>query len=84
MSQKTPQKLVIQLSEEATAKYLAYASAITEAEVNADCEPSGCNIGIAIGPVHYGCNAYVVTGGEHIEFGAADVKLVDVKLVDVE
>ena len=78
MSQKTPQKLVIQLSEKATAKYLAYASAKTETEVNADCEPSGCTISIAIAPVPYGSDASAVLGGEYIEFGEVEIELVDV------
>jgi hypothetical protein len=73
-----PQKLIIELTEEATQKYLAFASAKTEAEVNADCEPSGCTISVDIGPEPFGSSAYANSGSEHIEFGEAKVKLVEV------
>jgi hypothetical protein len=73
-----PQKLVIELTGEATQKYLAYASARTEAEVNADCEPSGCSISVEIGPEPDESRAYFNSGSEYIEFGDAKVTLVEV------
>lgn len=56
------QRLQITLSEEATAKYLEIASGRAEAEVNADCEPSGASIRVDISHifsmvmVEYGSN----------------------------
>jgi hypothetical protein len=72
-------KLTIQLSQEATEKYLAYASKRVEAEVNADCEPSGVSIQLEIGPAHYGSIAYLKTGNEYIELGEAEVEIIEVK-----
>lgn len=71
------QKLAIHLTEEATAEYLAYASARTEAEVNAGCEPSGSTISIAIGPRPFGCIAYAESGSDYIELGEVKIELVD-------
>jgi len=73
-----PKKLVIQLSQEATEKYLAYASARVEAEVNADCEPCGSTIQVEIGPAHYGSIAYAKSGGDYTELGEAEVDIVEV------
>jgi hypothetical protein len=72
------QKLIIELSQEATVKYLAYAREITEAEVNNDCEPSGCTIrvDIALGP--FDSCVYAQQTGEFIEFGEAKINLIDV------
>lgn len=42
------QRLQITLSDEATAKYLAIASGKTEAEIDADCEPSGASVRVDI------------------------------------
>jgi hypothetical protein len=71
------QKLVIHLTEETTAEYLAYASDRTEAEVNAGCEPSGSTISIAIGPGSFGCIAYAESGRNHIDLGEVKIELVD-------
>jgi hypothetical protein len=69
------QRLQITLSEEATAKYLEIASGRAEAEVNADCEPSGASIRVDISHifsmvmVEYGSNNWV-------DVGEADVDLI--------
>ncbi len=47
-------KLVITLDESATIKYLELSRNLTEAEVNADCEPSSRRLIIDIAPEHYG------------------------------
>lgn len=48
------QKLVITLDASTTAKYLKLSRKLTEAEVNADCEPSSRRLIIDIAPAHYG------------------------------
>ncbi|MBE9549444.1 MAG: hypothetical protein IMF09_08585 [Proteobacteria bacterium] len=69
------ERLQITLTEDATRKYLEWAGAKSEAEVNADCEPSGCSIIIEIsGP--YGCGALANDGDNLLEFGDADVELI--------
>ena len=68
-----PQQLQITLSEDATKKYLEIAAAKTEAEVNADCEPSGPLLQIDISPfwdqvfVEQGSNNFVNVGDAHVE-----------------
>ena len=71
-----PQKLIIELTEEATEKYLAYAQGRTEAEVNEGCEPSGSTISVQIDS--YGSIVYAEKNGRLIEFGEAEVDLVEV------
>jgi len=66
-------KLVITLDEAATAKYLELAVKKTEAEVNADCEPSGCRLIINIAPGHY---------DSCVSFGNTGIGLVSVDFVD--
>ncbi|MGB1261336.1 MAG: hypothetical protein ACPG52_00380 [Cognaticolwellia sp.] len=70
------QKLVIELSEEATAKYLFYAGRKTGGEVNADCEPSGSTIAIEIAPSPYDCSVYMMENS--IAIGEANVELITV------
>ena len=50
------EKLAIRFSEEQTAMYLRLAAEKTEAEVQADCEPSGSTITIDVSP--FGAEAY--------------------------
>ena len=68
-------KLQITLDEEATRKYLAWASANVAAHVEADMEPCGCSITIDIGGP-YGSSAGCMINGEYFEFGEADVDIV--------
>ncbi len=72
-----PQKLIIELTVEATEKYLAYASGKTTSEVNADCEPSGSTISIEIAPDPYDSSVYAYLGKKLVDFGEAKVNLVD-------
>ena len=65
-------RLQITLDEEATQKYLEWASAILEAEVDEDCEPCGCSITVEIGGP-YGSPVFGNTDEGHLEFGDADV-----------
>jgi hypothetical protein len=73
-----PQKLIIELSQEATVKYLAYARGKTEAEVNEDCEPSGCTISVDIAPGPFDSCVYAKQNGRLIELGEAKIKLIEV------
>ena len=66
-------RLVITLDEEATKNYLARAREITEAHVNADCEPSGVTLRVEIGPTPYGTS---VSMG-NVDLGEATVELID-------
>jgi len=69
------EKLQITLDEEATRKYLDWASAISTAEVDEDMEPSGCTITVKINgpyPSSAGCNI----NGKYYEFGEADVDII--------
>lgn len=69
------QRLRITLSEEATARYLAIASGKTEAEVNADCEPSGASIRVDIS--HIFSMVMVEHGSNNwVDVGEADVDLI--------
>ena len=68
-------KLQITLTEEATKKYLEYASGITAAHVEEDCEPCGVSIRIDIGPVPFGSTAYT-DGSGPVELGDADVDFI--------
>ena len=69
------QRLQITLSEGATAKYLAIASGKTEAEVNADCEPSGSSVKVDIGHIF---SLVMVEHGSNnwVDVGEADVDLI--------
>ncbi|MGX5203193.1 hypothetical protein [Aliikangiella sp. IMCC44632] len=69
------EKLKVELSAEATAKYLDWVKKRTRAEVAADCEPSGATISIDICPPYFNL-VYAMQGEEKIEFGEADVELV--------
>jgi len=66
-------KLVITLDESATSKYLELAGKKTEAEVNAECMPSGSTLTIAIALGPY--DDYVRF--ENNEIGNVSVDLVD-------
>lgn len=70
------QRLQITLSEGATTKYLAIASGKTEAEVNADCEPSGSSVKVDIGHIY--STAMVEQGGnDWVDVGEVDVELIE-------
>lgn len=67
------QRLVIVLDEDTTEKYLEMAGALTEAELNADCEPSGATIEVEMGL--WGDTVYFKTGNALVEIGEAQVRL---------
>jgi hypothetical protein len=67
-------KLQITLDEEATKKYMEWATRRAEAEGSADMEPCGRTIMIEIGTSWMGSSAF--DGGGQIEFGDCDVELV--------
>lgn len=69
------ERLQITLDEEATKKYLDWAGAQTEAEVNEDIEPSGVTISIRIA-APWGADAFSYQNGEKLIFGEVDVELV--------
>ena len=71
------QKLVIELSEQATKNYLSYVRKQVQGEVESCCEPSGSTISIQIAPEPYDSCVYVYQGDTFIEFGGADIKLVE-------
>lgn len=66
-------RLIITLSEEATEKYLKASSKIVEAEVNADCEPSGKDLLIQISQLPYDSTGYI----GNTELGIAIVKIIE-------
>ena len=74
------QKLLIELSEEATEKYLYYANRMLEAEISADCEPSGSTIVIEMAPSPEDCSVYLMDNG--IDIGEAKVNLIEVNKED--
>jgi hypothetical protein len=67
-------RLQITFDEEATKKYLEWASKRSQAEGEADMEPCGRTIVIEIGPGWMGSTAY--DGGGQFEFGDAEVELI--------
>ncbi|WP_417689348.1 hypothetical protein [Pseudidiomarina sp.] len=70
------QRLQITLSEEATARYLELASAKTEAEVDADVEPSGASIQVDIW--HLMNEVMMEQGsGNWVSIGEADVEVLE-------
>lgn len=70
------QKLVITFDEATTARYLELARHKTEAEVNAECCPTGAALRIDIsGP--WGSSATFIEGNSYIEIGDIDVKLIE-------
>ena len=71
-------KLIIELSEEATYRYLAFAKSITEDEFDGDCEPSGNTISVNIAPAFYDSEVYAYQGTTLVNFGDAKVSLIDV------
>lgn len=73
-------RLVITLSEEATAKWLALAAARTKAEVDEDCEPSGSSLLVDIHPLLSDCSYY--REGELTELGEVDAVLTDGEYLD--
>lgn len=68
------QKLVVSLDEATTARYLAEASRKTEAEVDADCMPSGTRLQIDVCPP-LGNSLFMLIGKEWVEIGEVDVEL---------
>ena len=63
-------KLTITFSEEVTERYLEIAGKKLEAEINADCMPSGVTITIEVEPA-FGCLAFV----EGQEIGEVELTL---------
>ena len=70
-----PKKLQITLTEEATKKYLDWASGVATAHLEEDCEPCGVSITIEIGNAMFGSTAYANVGGRLEELGDADVDI---------
>lgn len=68
------QKLVISLDETTTARYLAEASRKTEAEVDADCMPTGAQLQIDVCPP-FGNSLFMLIGKEWVEIGEVDIEL---------
>ena len=65
-------KLQITLNEEATKKYLEWASGRLKAEWDEDCELSSCMIKIEISSM-WGSTAYGQNAKESIEFGDVEI-----------
>ena len=63
------EKLVFELTEEETERYFAWARPLTEAHVNADCEPPSCTFtfeccsGFTTISVEYCGNEFVIRDG---------------------
>jgi hypothetical protein len=68
-------KLQISLNEQATENYLLWARSQVEAEINADCEPSGVCIRVDIDPTCFPSEAS--TTDAQITFGDCDVCLIE-------
>jgi hypothetical protein len=68
------QKLFISLDEATTARYLAEASRKTEAELDADCIPSGAQLRIDVCPP-FGNSLFMFIGEEWVEIGEVDIEL---------
>ena len=68
-------RMQITLNAEQTARLLEWAGKATEAEVEADCEPSGYMLEVAAGGAPSWAEA-VGTGGR-IDLGDVDVALID-------
>ncbi|WP_200373670.1 hypothetical protein [Thiocystis violacea] len=68
------EKLVITLDEDITKKYLAEAAKKTQAEINADCLPSGASLRIDICSP-FGNLLYLNVNGEWEEIGEVVVDL---------
>ena len=66
-------KLQITLSEEATKKYLDWASGITTAHLEEDMEPCGVSITIEIGNAMFGATAYADTSNGLVELGDVEI-----------
>lgn len=71
------EKLIITLDEDVTRKYLAGAAKRTQAEINADCLPSGCSLRIDIFPP-FGNSLYMQVNGKWEEMGEV---VVDLKVI---
>ncbi len=79
----TKQKLIITLSPEATAKYLALINSIIQADIEADIEAdmeadmdaSGATLSVGIHPI--GDAVSLVQGNEFTDLGDVAVNLVD-------
>ena len=73
---RAKQQLVITLDEATSVRYLAEAAKRTQAEVDADCMPSGASLRIDLCPPSY--LLYPVSmeiGSQWVEIGEADVEL---------
>ena len=69
------QKLIIELSEQATKKYLSWAKSMAEASAHANCMPPGLTLQIDILPSIME-TAYIKNNDELIELGDVNVRLV--------
>lgn len=68
-------RMQITLSAEQTARLLAWAGKTTQAEVEADCEPTGYTLEVAVGGFPSWVEA--VGGSGRIDLGDVDVALID-------
>ena len=66
--------MVITLSAEQQAQLFAWIQPITEAHVNADCEPPDYSIEIRMGGP-YGSDAMAVCGSSRLDLGDVSVKV---------
>lgn len=71
-------RMQITLDAEQTARLLEWAGKATHAEVDADCEPSGYTLDIAIGSFPPYAEAQGIAG--RIELGEVGVKLLDAEV----
>lgn len=69
------QKLIIELSEQATKKYLSWGRSMAEASAHANCLPHGLTLQINILPTIVEI-AYIKNNDELIELGDVNVRLV--------
>lgn len=65
-------KLVIELDEQTTKRYLELAAKRSESEIEADCEPSGASLTIEISPEQYNPSTIWFDGDE---IGEASVNI---------
>jgi hypothetical protein len=69
------QYVSIKLTVEQTDRLLAWAGAHTRAELDADCEPSGYFLEIAVA-LSYGCSATARNSADRLDLGDVDFDLV--------
>ena len=72
---ETRKSLRLDLSQERTQRLLEWAGALTQAEVDADCLPSGYELVISIGGP-FGCDAEARKSGVHLALGEISCELI--------